>query len=146
MAAGKDGFSFGSRDQRILAKLVIAILSMDYDEVYVLFGLTLTATHGFDSCRAVSILGANSNFACPTCLVPKCELWNLGGEYPPRTKGAALALLREAEYMPTATQRYAILLRQSIRYMTVCRCVPTEFAMLNSRAPEHLPHILQQLH
>ena len=31
-AAGEDGFSFGSERQRILAKLVIAILSMDYEE------------------------------------------------------------------------------------------------------------------
>jgi len=31
-AAGEDGFSFGSECRRILAKLVIAILSMDYEE------------------------------------------------------------------------------------------------------------------
>ena len=34
-AAGKDGFSFGSEAQRLLARLVIAILSMDYEEAYV---------------------------------------------------------------------------------------------------------------
>lgn len=36
-AAGEDGFSFGHDAQRQLAKLVIAILSMDYEEVSVFF-------------------------------------------------------------------------------------------------------------
>jgi hypothetical protein len=134
-AAGKHGFSFGSEGQSILAKFVIAILSMDYEEAYVLSESWLNETHGLNRCRAASMLGANSNFTCPVCLVPKCELWNLAGKYPPRTKEGAVALLQEAKAAQTAKQQYETLLKQSIRYMTVCQLVSfVEFLALNSKS------------
>lgn len=43
--AGRDGFSFGIEDQRLLAKFIIAILSMDYEEAYVLSNLPSAETH-----------------------------------------------------------------------------------------------------
>ena len=34
-ASGKDGFMINSRSRKLLAKIIIAILSMDYEEAYV---------------------------------------------------------------------------------------------------------------
>lgn len=44
-AAGKDGFSFSHGAQQILAKFVIAILSMDYEEAYVFSNFGPSETH-----------------------------------------------------------------------------------------------------
>lgn len=44
-AAGRDGFSFSIEDQRVLAKFIIAILLMDYEEAYVLSNLLPAETH-----------------------------------------------------------------------------------------------------
>ena len=88
--------------------------------------------HQHHRSRAASILGSKSNFACPICLAPRCELWNLTGKYPLRTKQETMAVLHEAKVAPTRKQKHDILLRQSIRYMMVGQNVHLDSGVLKS--------------
>lgn len=132
-ASGKDGFTINSRSRRLLAKIIIAILSMDYEEAYVPSRSQPTKTYRPCRSRAASILGAKSGFPCPICLVPKFDLSNLAARYPPRTKQGTMGLLREAKAAQTKSARHEILLRQSIRYMTVRCDVRSKLLVLSSQ-------------
>ena len=52
----------------------------------------------YSSSRAASILGSQSGWVCPTCLVPHDLLWDLSDViYPLRTRDGTLRLIEEAE-------------------------------------------------
>ncbi|KAI0315267.1 hypothetical protein OF83DRAFT_1173981 [Amylostereum chailletii] len=78
---------------------IIAVASMDYEEMV----------------RAVLILGANSKFPCPICLVPRDALAILTGTWPKRTLEGTKALLGEARGLTTKKVAKAKLQEQSIR-------------------------------
>lgn len=70
--------------------------------------------------RATTILGANSQFACPVCLVPREFLCDLPGNiYPLRTRNGTLTLLARADRCTTKSEAHKILLEQSIRNVPV---------------------------
>lgn len=70
--------------------------------------------------RAAAIFGANSQFTCLSCLVPKEFLCDLPGDiYPLRTRNGTLTLLARAEECGTKAEAYKILLEQSVRNIPV---------------------------
>lgn len=72
------------------------------------------------SAKAATILGANSQFACPSCLVPRIFLCDLSGTvYPPRTRNGTLTLLGRADKCTTKSEAYKVLLEQSVRNVSV---------------------------
>ena len=74
--------------------------------------------------RAASILGPNSKWVCPACLVPKGFLWDLSDViYPLRTRNGTLRLIQKADACVTKGQAYSVLLEQSIRNIPVCMCL-----------------------
>ena len=76
------------------------------------------------SARAASILGPNSEWVCPSCLVPKGFLWDLSDViYPLRTRNGTLRLIQEADACDTKWKAYTVLLEQSIRNIPVCICL-----------------------
>ncbi|KAF9789541.1 hypothetical protein BJ322DRAFT_1105394 [Thelephora terrestris] len=99
-AAGEGGFTFDDGLHRRLAQLIIAILSGDYEEYT----------------RFASILGAQSEFKCPICLVPANALSDLCGDsYPKRSRNSALALIANANEQTSASAAKRALGAQSIR-------------------------------
>ena len=78
----------------------------------------------FISARAASILGANSEWVCPPCLVPKGFLWDLSEViYPLRTRNGTLRLIEKANACDTKQKAHSVLLEQSIRNIPVCVCL-----------------------
>ena len=78
----------------------------------------------FISSKAASILGANSGWVCPPCLVPDDGLWDLSDViYPLRTRDGTLQLIAESESCSTKTRAHEVLLTQSIRNIPVCVCI-----------------------
>ena len=74
----------------------------------------------YSSSRAASILGSQSGWVCPTCLVPHDFLWDLSDViYPLRTRDGTLRLIEEAEGCSTKAGAYKVLLAQSIRNIPV---------------------------
>ncbi|KAF9784788.1 hypothetical protein BJ322DRAFT_1109498 [Thelephora terrestris] len=99
-AAGEDGFAFDDGRCQRLAQLIIAILSGDYEEYT----------------RFASILGVQSEFKCPICLVPANALWDLcGTPYPKRSRNKTLSLIEKANKQTSATATKRALASQSIR-------------------------------
>lgn len=75
----------------------------------------------FISARAALILGPNSEWVCPSCLVPKGFLWDLSEAiYPLRTRNGTLRLIQKADACATKRKAYTVLLEQSIRNIPVC--------------------------
>lgn len=72
------------------------------------------------STRLALILGAQSEFKCPVCLVPTNKLWDLcGAAHPKRTRDKTLTLIVSAneESSVSATKRRLVM--QSIRGISV---------------------------
>jgi len=68
------------------------------------------------SARLASILGAQSEFKCPICLVPANQLWDLSEiTYPERSRNKTLTLIENANKQGSATATRKQLVTQSIR-------------------------------
>lgn len=72
------------------------------------------------STRFASILGAQSEFKCPICLVPACALSDLCGDpYPKRLRNKTLTLIANADEQTSASAAKRALAAQSIRGISV---------------------------
>lgn len=69
--------------------------------------------------RISGILGSRSSYPCPTCLVPKDKLSDLGCTWPARTKEGTNTLLTQASRQKTKQARKNTLASQSLRYIFV---------------------------
>ena len=69
--------------------------------------------------RISGILGSNSLYPCPICLVPKDKLSQLGHTWPARTKESTDALITKASWQRTKEARKNTLASQSLRYIYV---------------------------
>ncbi|KAL1700589.1 hypothetical protein EV121DRAFT_295055 [Schizophyllum commune] len=70
-----------------------------------------------EMCRVAGILGPQSFFPCPMCLIHADELWDLSVQWPKRTVEGTKKLLRKAERCETKQGRKEILSRQSLRLL-----------------------------
>jgi hypothetical protein len=118
----KRGFAFndGFSSRSAIFNILIAIL--DYEEAWVLTPLPVNPLlmGPIRRTRATSILGANSTYTCPICLVPRGELWDLSQViYPRRARDGALQLLANAHAAPSKKAAKEILATQSIRNVAV---------------------------
>jgi hypothetical protein len=85
------------------------------------------------STRFASILGAQSEFKCPICLVPANALSDLCGDsYPKRSRNSALALIANANEQTSASAAKRALGAQSIRRISVGGLILPKFTMLIS--------------
>lgn len=71
------------------------------------------------SIRMICILGHNSGFPCPICLVPRLEQSKLGKVWPIRTVAATEAILERARHSETKAEKDKILHEQSLRDIRV---------------------------
>ncbi|KAJ3552152.1 hypothetical protein NM688_g4302 [Phlebia brevispora] len=80
----------------------VTCFSMDLEEKY----------------RAAGLLGTQSKYVCPICLVPHDNLNNFRGSWPARSQQSASALIQEASTLPTQKDRREKLASQSLRLIS----------------------------
>ncbi|KAG9094666.1 hypothetical protein FS749_012061 [Ceratobasidium sp. UAMH 11750] len=77
--------------------------------------IAATAADYMEFIRMVCILGHNSGFPCPICLVPRLEQSKLMEVWPTRTVSGSEDVLDRANQAPTISKRNEILHEQSLR-------------------------------
>ncbi|KAJ3530334.1 hypothetical protein NM688_g7726 [Phlebia brevispora] len=80
----------------------VTCFSMDLEEKY----------------RAAGLLGTQSKYVCPICLVPHEDLNNFRGSWPARNQRSAEALIKEASALSTQKDRREKLASQSLRLIS----------------------------
>lgn len=70
--------------------------------------------------RAAGLLGTQSKYVCPICLVLHEELRNFLGAWPTRNQRSAEALIKEAELLPMQQAKQEKLASQSLHLISVC--------------------------
>jgi len=84
----------------------------------------ISGTHITPSARLALILGTQSQFKCPICLVPAGQLWDLSETiYPERSRNKTLMLIASANKEKSATAARKKLVTQSIRGIPVSNAV-----------------------
>ncbi|KAL1713402.1 hypothetical protein EV715DRAFT_296107 [Schizophyllum commune] len=71
-----------------------------------------------EMCRVAGILGPQSFFPCPICLVHTDDQWDLSVQWPKRTVEGTEKLLRRARRCKTKQDRKEVLSQQSLRFLT----------------------------
>lgn len=85
----------------------------------------------FCRARLATIFGANSEYPCPMCLIPKREMYALGGIWPARTIRSVDELMSRASGSTTKKQRRHILKEQSMRDIEVRFSLVDSLSVLN---------------
>ena len=101
------------------------------------------ATYTPSSTQLASILGVQSEFKCPICLVPANALWDLcGSPHPKRTRNKTLTLIASANEQTSATAARKKLTTQSVRGVPVSNVIVVTDAGMLTTPVEYDPQLL----